>query len=229
MKDLRKMTTQPLMPDRRAAMRQADDGPDEKVRARNIRLILDAATEVFSRKGFDGTRMAEIATAADLPKANLYYYFSSKEEIYSAIIQQLIARWDDALANIRPDREPAEALTGYIRAKLDYSRRHPRESRLFASEIIQGARFLSAKDRAHMRAATDGYVAIIDRWIAEGRVRAISGHHLFIMLWAATQFYADFELLAADALGRKKLKAQDFEQAAETIAGTILRGIMPSD
>ena len=77
MKDLRKMTTQPLMPDRRAAMRQADDGPDEKVRARNVRLILDAATEVFSRKGFDGTRMAEIATAAGLPKANLYYYFSS--------------------------------------------------------------------------------------------------------------------------------------------------------
>lgn len=199
---------------------------DEKLRTRNMRLILEAATEVFSRKGFDGTRIAEIATRAAMPKANIYYYFSSKEEIYSAIIMQLIAGWDDALSNIRPDRDPEEALTAYVRAKLDYSRKHPQESRLFASEILQGARFLSRKDRAHMQAATGKYIEIVEEWIRNGQVRAVSPHHLFIMLWSMTQFYADFELLAADALGRKQLKAEDFRLAAETITQTILRGVL---
>lgn len=203
-----------------------DEKSEERVRARNMRLILKAATGVFSRKGFDGTRIAEIAARAGLPKANIYYYFSSKEEIYSAIIAELIAGWDDALSNIRPDREPAEALAAYIRAKLDYSRRHPEESRLFASEIIQGARFLTRRDRAHMRSATEKYVAIVEEWISKGRIRAVSPQHLFIMLWSATQFYADFELLAADALGRGKLMTEDFEQAADTITRTILRGIL---
>ncbi|TWF58449.1 TetR family transcriptional regulator C-terminal domain-containing protein [Neorhizobium alkalisoli] len=199
---------------------------DEKIRARNIRIILDVATDVFSRKGFDGTRIAEIAELAELPKANIYYYFSSKEEIYSAIIARLISGWDDALANIRADREPAEAFRDYIRAKLDYTARHPRESRLFASEIIQGARFLSLKDRRHMQKATDERAAVIEGWIAQGRMAAVDPRHLFIMLWAATQFYSDFEPLACDALNRKKLTAKDFDAAAETIVRTILGGII---
>ncbi|MDX3928527.1 MAG: TetR family transcriptional regulator C-terminal domain-containing protein [Shinella sp.] len=203
-----------------------DEKTEEKVRARNVRRIVKAAIAVFSRKGFDGTRIAEIAATAGLPKANIYYYFSSKEEIYSAIITQLIAGWDDALSHIRPDREPEEALSAYIRAKLDYSRRHPEESRLFAGEIIQGARFLTRRDRAHMRSTTEKYVPIVDGWIRDGRVQAVSPHHLFIMLWSMTQFYADFELLAADALGRKKLKAEDFEEAADTITRTILDGLL---
>lgn len=201
---------------------------DEKIRARNIRLILKAATGVFSRKGFDGTRIAEIAEIAGMPKANIYYYFSSKEEIYSAIIARLIAGWDDALANIRADREPADAFRAYIRAKLDYTRRNPEESRLFASEIIQGARFLNKKDRAHMRLATDRHVAVVEQWIAEGRMAAVDPRHLFIMLWSATQFYGDFEPLACDALGRRKLTSADYDLAAETIARSLLGGIIPT-
>lgn len=201
---------------------------DEKIRARNIRLILKAATDVFSRKGYDGTRIAEIAEGAGLPKANIYYYFSSKEEIYSAIIARLIAGWDDALANIRADREPAEAFRAYIRAKLDYTRRHPVESRLFASEIIQGARFLKTKDRSHMQQATDRHVAVVEQWIAEGRMAPVDPRHLFIMLWSATQFYGDFEPLACDALGRARLKGSDYDAATETITRTLLSGILIS-
>lgn len=218
------------MPPRKGQdMARSADKTDEKIRARNIRIILDVATDVFSRKGFDGTRIAEIAELAQLPKANIYYYFSSKEEIYSTIIANLIAGWDDALSNLLVDREPAEALRQYIRAKLEYTRKNPRESRLFASEIIQGARFLSERDRAHMRAATDKYVAILDQWMQEGRMAKIDARHFFIMLWGATQFYSDFEPLACDALHRKRISRQDYDMAAETIVNSIIRGVIPFD
>jgi TetR/AcrR family transcriptional regulator len=199
---------------------------DQKIRARNVRHILDIATEVFSRKGFDGTRIAEIAELAEIPKANIYYYFSSKEEIYSAIISQLIASWDDALSNLRADRDPAEALRDYITAKLEYTRRNPKESRLFASEIIQGARFLNKKDRNHMRMATDKHVAVIEQWIHEGRMASINPRHLLIILWSATQFYSDFEPLACDALGVTTISSKQFDVAAETIVRTVLGGVI---
>ena len=200
--------------------------PEERIRERNMRLILKAGIEIFARKGFDGTRISEIAEASGLPKANVYYYFSSKEEIYTAIIAHLIAGWDDALRHISPDSEPADAFRNYVRAKLEYTRKNNAESRLFASEIIQGARFLKKKDRLHMQEVTDERVKVMEGWIAAGKMLPVDPRHLFIMLWSATQFYADFEPLACDALGKSRLKVEDYDMAARTITETVLRGII---
>ncbi|MBX9458066.1 MAG: TetR family transcriptional regulator C-terminal domain-containing protein [Rhizobium sp.] len=202
--------------------------PEERISARNRRIIIKAGIEIFARKGFDGTRIAEIAEASGLPKANVYYYFSSKEEIYTAIIAHLIAGWDDALKYISPEREPAEAFRLYIKAKLDYARRNGAESRLFASEIIQGARFLTKKDRDHMRRVTDVHVGVVEGWIAAGKLLPVDPRHLFIMLWASTQFYAEFEPVAADGLRKTRLKIEDYDKAAATISETILKGILPA-
>lgn len=215
---------------KQSATRASKNGVDidEKIRARNIREILKAATEIFSRKGFDGTRIAEIAEASGLPKANVYYYFSSKEEIYRAVIEYLIEGWDDAFAHISADREPQDAIRSYVVAKLSYTRRNVIESRLFANEIIRGAQFLSHKDRQHMRTVTDEKAKVIEDWIAAGKLRPVDPRHLFIMLWSATQFYADFEPLACDALQTSKLKGTDYSRAAETISETVLRGLLPT-
>lgn len=56
----------------------------------------------------------------------------------------------------------------------------------------------------------------------------VDPRHLFIMLWSATRFYGDFEPLACDALGRTKLKASDYDAAADTITRTLLGGILLS-
>jgi TetR/AcrR family transcriptional regulator len=50
---------------------------------------------------------------------------------------------------------------------------------------------------------------------------------LFIILWSATQFYADFEVLACDALESRRLKLSDYEAAARAIVQTVLRGLRP--
>lgn len=210
-----------------SAPAKTEPGGDERIRARNMRKIVKAATGIFARKGFDGTRIAEVAKAAGLPKANVYYYFASKEEIYGAVIGHLIQSWDDALKHITPDSDPIEALEGYVRAKLDYSRRNSEESRVFANEILRGAPFLSRKDKAHMRLVTKRHVEIVNQWIASGQIRPVDPRHLFIVLWSTTQFYADFEMLACEALESSRLKASDYEGAARTIVETVLAGLRP--
>lgn len=197
---------------------------DGRVGARNKVRILRAATEVFSAKGFDGTRIAEIAAQAGLPKANVYYYFPGKEAIYRAIIGDLLRGWDAALDCLSSDRDPAEAIATYVRAKLEYSRRHPAESRLFANEVIRGGPFLSRADNAAMRAITRRKAAVIEDWIAAGKLRPVDPRHFFILLWSATQFYAEFEPMARMALETSRLRAADFAAAARTITALVLHG-----
>lgn len=218
---------EPVKGDTRRKPAAPDGGREDGVRRRNVARILKAATTLFSRKGFEGTRIAEIAEAAGLPKANVYYYFPSKEDVYDAVIKRLIGDWDAALAHITPDADPRRALEGYVRAKLEHARKHGEESRVFASEIIGGARFLSRKDRQHMRDVTRTHAATIDGWIAAGKLRPVDPRHLLIMLWGMTQFYADFEILACDALEQPKLRRGDFDVAARTIVDTVLSSLVP--
>ena len=122
-------------------MLTANNGSEARIRARNKAKILKAAVELFSLKGYEGTRIAEISKASGLPKANIYYYFETKEAIYATLIDSLFAGWDKALEHIDAAREPEEAIRDYIRAKLDYSRKHLVESRFFANEMLRGGRF----------------------------------------------------------------------------------------
>ncbi|MCB1486285.1 MAG: TetR family transcriptional regulator C-terminal domain-containing protein [Bauldia sp.] len=199
-------------------------GTNTRISARNRKTILDAAIRVFTEKGYDGASIAEIAAASGLPKANIYYYFGSKETIYRTLITEVLSEWDKALAELTADREPAEALAAYIRAKLDFTRRHAAESRIFANEAVHGGRFLSRADRAHMRAVTAERVAVLEGWMEAGRMDRVDPIHLFVMLWASTQYYADFEILARNALGPGKITPADYDQAAETITRIVLKG-----
>ena len=61
---------------------------DRKKKERRVRqaLILKGALDVFKEKGIDGSTMDEIAVKSGFGKATLYYYFKSKEEVFSAIL-----------------------------------------------------------------------------------------------------------------------------------------------
>ena len=131
-----------------------NDAPEPRIRARNKERILRAAVDLFADKSFHGTHVKEIAQASGLPKTNVYYYFPTKESIYTAVIERLIEGWDRAFEHIVPEREPRESIAAYIRAKLEYSRRHAAESRFFANEILRGAQFLELRQRQHIRDVT---------------------------------------------------------------------------
>jgi len=95
---------------------------------------------------------------------------------------------------------------------------------MFANEAVHGGRFLTRKDRAHMQAITVEKAGVFEGWMKAGKMRRLDPMHLFIMLWASTQYYADFEVLAGMALETRRLRGRDYEAAAETIVGIILRG-----
>ena len=196
-----------------------------RIRARNRALILRAAQEVFAKKGFDGTTIAEIAKRSGLPKANIYYYFGTKQGIYRAVIAALLSEWNAAFEHIAADREPDRAIEAYVRAKLEFSRRNMSASKIFANENVRGSAFLSPQELKSIRSITREKATVIESWVKANKLRSVDPVHLFIMLWAATQFYADFSSVVCNVLGAKRLTRAHFEEAAACISSIAIEGL----
>lgn len=199
------------------------EGPG-RVRRLNEARILEAAERVFAEAGYGGATMAQIAAVANLPKANLHYYFRTKEILYRALLSNILELWLDAADAITPDEDPATALGDYIRAKMEHSRRRPFASKVFANEILHGAPHLTHYLGIELKRRVDEKASIIERWIADGRMASLDPRHLFFMLWAMTQTYADFEAQIRAVLGVEHLDDRDFEVATQTVTTMVLRG-----
>lgn len=206
-------------------LRALNDAEPGAVRRGAMAAILAAAEHVFARRGFHGARMAEIAAAAGLPKANLHYYFGTKDRLYRAVLEDIIRQWlDTAGAWIVPERGPAEAIAGYVRAKLADARVRPGASRIFAGELLRGAPLLVPFLSDELRRRVAEMSAVITQWAARGLMEAVEPAHLFFCIWAMTQTYADFDVQVRAVLGPDADEATIFAAAEATVTRLVLRG-----
>ncbi len=203
---------------------ETSGGIRQRSRANIERRILAAAESVFAETGFSGATTSEIAKRASIPKANLHYYFKTKEELYQRVLTNIIEIWLHTADMITPEADPAEALTHYIEAKILSARDRPLASRVFANEIIHGAPMLTGFLASELKSWVEVKSKVIRGWIAAGRMRDVDPKHLFFMIWATTQTYADFASQITAVLGRDALLAQDYRVAARQVAEILLRG-----
>ena len=102
-------------------------------RLESERMIMVAAEKVFAEAGFGGATMQLIADVAGLPKANLHYYFPTKEALYRRVVQDIFQVWLKAADIFDQASGPVEGIGAYIDAKMEISRRHPAGSKVWAS------------------------------------------------------------------------------------------------
>jgi TetR/AcrR family transcriptional regulator len=172
-----------------------------RIQTRNREAILAARLEVFASQGFRGATLDQIASEASLSKPNLLYYFPSKEAIYTALLDGLLHTWLAPLMALDPAGDPMTEIRGYLRRKLDMSRDYPRESRLFANEILQGAPQIGGTLSGELKRLVDEKAALIQGWVDTGRIAPVDPHHLIFSIWALTQHYADFDVQVRAVLG----------------------------
>ena len=182
---------------------QDGSAPTTRIQTRNRARILEAALDVFSAHGFRGATLDMIATAAGLSKPNLLYYFPSKPAIHIALLQNLLAVWLDPLASLDPKGDPLDELLGYVARKMDMSRLYPRESRIFANEILAGAPHIHDALAGELKELVNDRARVISGWMAQGKLRPCHPHHLIFSIWSLTQHYADFDVQIRAVLGEE--------------------------
>lgn len=196
-----------------------------EIRQQNEALILQAAEKVFAEAGFGGATMQLIADVAGLPKANLHYYFATKEELYRKVVQNIFEIWLHAADSMDKAPGPVEGIGAYIDAKMEISRRHPDGSKVWASEVMHGAPVIQDYLETTLRDWTSGRAALIQRWVDEGKMAPVDPEHLLYMVWATTQHYADFGHQIQTLNGGKPLSNAQWQAAKTSVKSMILRGI----
>ncbi|NEX45687.1 TetR/AcrR family transcriptional regulator [Pseudotabrizicola algicola] len=200
-------------------------GKRTEIRRENERVILDAAERVFAEAGYGGATMQLIADMAGLPKANLHYYFPTKEALYRQVVRNIFEIWLQAAESFDDAPGPVEGIGAYIEAKMAISRRHPYGSKVWASEVMHGAPVIQDYLETTLRDWTAGRMALIQRWIDEGKMAPVDPRHLLYMLWAMTQHYADFGHQIETLNNGQPLSDAQWAEATETVKSVILRGI----
>ncbi|MCW2099216.1 TetR/AcrR family transcriptional regulator [Pseudomonas helleri] len=196
-----------------------------EIRRSNVEKILLGAEKVFAEKGFAGTAMADIAAEVELPRSNLHYYFSTKTELYNAVLLGLLEVWkQDALCFETYD-DPRLVLSSYIRAKMTHSRTRPYGSKVWADEIIHGAPTLGLTLDASLYDWAKMKEAKIRQWVADKRILSVEPSSVLFMIWASTQHYADFDHQVNIINEHQPLSDIQFERAIHSVTSIILRGI----
>ncbi|KQW29152.1 TetR family transcriptional regulator [Rhizobium sp. Root274] len=189
-------------------------------------LILEAALEVFSQRGFHGSTIDQIAEVAGMSKPNLLYYFRTKEAMHRALIDRVLENWLEPLQAFDADGDPEEEIRSYIRRKLEMAREFPRESRLFANEVLQGAPHIMSVLEGPLKDLVDEKAEVIRAWISAGKVRDCDPHHMIFSIWSTTQHYADFDVQVQAVLGSARNGTDRFEAAALFLESLFVSGLI---
>ena len=197
----------------------------KKIREENEKIILDAAEKVFSEAGYGGATMQLIADVAGLPKANLHYYFPTKEDLYRQVVRNIFDVWLLAAEVFESAPGPAEGLGAYIDAKMEISRRHPAGSKVWASEVMHRAPVIQDYLETTLVDWTNNRIELIQGWIEAGLMDPIDPRHLLYMIWATTQHDADFNHQIETLNHASPLSDAQWQDAKRSVKRIILKGI----
>lgn len=205
------------------------NGRKTRIQQLNESKILDAAQDVFAESGFRGASVDEIATRAGMSKPNLHYYYRRKLDVYTAVLHRILSIWLDPLEILDPEADPKKELRRYIHLKLEASQRFPTASRVFATEIIQGAPVLKTYLEGPLRGLVSRKAKVIQLWVDQGKIRPVDPYHLIFLIWAATQHYADFSTQVKAVMAVPTLTEGSFQEIEASLCDLILDGLLPHD
>ena len=133
-------------------------------------VILDAAEQLFSQRGFDAPSLADLAAASDITKPTLAEHFAGKHELYLAVLDRQGRALVDYMAERVTDqqRQPRDRLRAVLDAFFGWIEEHPTAWRMLFRELPPETSAASGARRIHDQAAANVLASISD---VEPRVR----------------------------------------------------------
>jgi AcrR family transcriptional regulator len=160
--------------------------------------VFQAAADAFSRRGFDGVIVDDIARAAAVNKAMLYYHFKDKLGLYREIVVEMLTAAGErvsAIANgpLSPDQKLSEFIAAFV--LLADSR--PYFPTLMLREMAEGALHLDADTLVHMRKVFLAFGRILEEGQRSGAFRPVHPVLAYLTLLAPVMLNAARERAAA--------------------------------
>ena len=166
--------------------------------------ILDAAEQAFADAGLAGARVAAIAKAADVNKAMLYYYFDSKDALFTAVIERVFDQMGEMVAEVEAEAgaPPDQALLHFLEGYRRVLHAHPAFVRLMMRLVLDQPEAIQEVLQPRLARFLPTIMAIIARGQAAGVINpAVNPVLVPPTLVAPIIFFNLMQPMLADLLG----------------------------
>jgi TetR/AcrR family transcriptional regulator len=157
--------------------------------------LVSVAIDLFSQKGFSGTTTREIAAAAGVTEAIIFRHFKTKEQLYTAIIDQRIASplttaWVARLRQAMDSNDDEAVIRRLIEAIIATHKNHPKFERLMLYAALERNEIALVYMRKMTSQIVDSFRGYFARRQREGRLRSVSPDTALIAVVGMAQHYA---------------------------------------
>jgi TetR/AcrR family transcriptional regulator len=148
--------------------------------------ILAAAERHFAERGFEAARLEDIAADVGIRRAAIFYHFSDKNELYEAVLDEVLGGAAFAL----PTRgSAAQRIQAAVTGWIDYVARRPTVARLILREAASAQPGVASPLVRAGGAPVEWFRALIDEGVASGELKPLTDPHRFISLMGATTVF----------------------------------------
>jgi AcrR family transcriptional regulator len=143
--------------------------------------IIAAAERHFAERGFQDTRLRDIAADVGIQRPSLSYHFSDKQDLYIAVLETVFADWSEGLPS---GGSAVERLEAAMASWIDFVAAHPSAARLLLRELAAQPEKIASFLRAGT-AEVEWFETVIDEGVAAGELHPKVDPHRFMSLMAA--------------------------------------------
>jgi TetR/AcrR family transcriptional regulator len=152
--------------------------------------ILQAAMRAFATDGVAGARTDEIARAAGVNKALLYYYFKDKEALFGAVLDDQFSELTKAIEQaLATGTTPRQKFMAYLCAHFDFVSASPLRPKLFHREMMSAGPHLNYIVEKYLRPTFMKIAAVVAEGAKSGEFRQVDPMHVLPSVIGTLVFY----------------------------------------
>jgi AcrR family transcriptional regulator len=194
--------------------------------------ILDCAEQLFARRGFAGIGLAEVAEQVGLSKSSLFHHFSSKAQLYAAVMARILDRIEAELVRSLADGGgPAQRLERWLDVVIDLLASHPTYARLllrslFEDDELTGVLPEEQAVNATMRRIVVAAERLLREGIEVGVFRPVNVPHMVQSIIGATVFHFASGDFGDEILGRPLFSGSEVRRRKSEVKALFRHGLV---
>jgi TetR/AcrR family transcriptional regulator len=193
------------------------------------RRIVATAEDIFAEQGLAGARMDEIARAAKVNKALLYYYFRSKEELHRFVLETLLSQLRAGVGDAGAEvRSPRKRLSAIVDNFFDFVLAHPNYPRLMQREIMSRGPNMGWIVTEYYRPLHGRLVRLIEKGIAVGEFRRVDVRNAAVTVTSIMVHYFAAAPVLRSVLGHDPLRPREVAKRREAVQDFLKHGLFRS-
>lgn len=193
--------------------------------------LMNAATELFAARGFDGTKVDQIADTAGANKALISYHFGGKQGLYNEILADSFTEAGRRFRAIEESDAPAdERLREFIQTFADLATVRPALPTMVLREVLSGGLHVDDQLLPQFLALFRVVQGIVDQGIEDGTFLAVNPYLTHINLLGSLVFFFAFRPLGSRVgAGRLPTSVPEVREFVKHLQSTMTRALRPND